>query len=199
MQRVTEQVDATYLQQSPPRRLSPAVIANLLSDYIFERPLKLFFDPLIIASILMLVLLFALRASTAIRLIPVLLIVIRLLLSAGHLWRHVSDDLALLRNGLTLRAHILGLRPHRTTMGAIDGALLDCAIPVAPRRTYVGSIWLANGTEALRLMRQGRVEVICLPRTPGTWRVIEDVKSDIRYDRMGAIQQLPRESEAVAE
>jgi hypothetical protein len=193
MQRVTEQVDAAYLQQSPPRPLSPAVMANLLSDHIFERPLKLFLDPLIIAGIILLVVLFALRASTAIRLVPVLLIVIRLLISARDLWRHVSDDLALLRNGLTVRAHVLGLRAHRTTMGAIDGALLDCAIPVAPRRTYVGSIWLANGAEALRLKRQGRVEVICLPRTPGTWRVIEDVKSDIRYDRMGAIQQIPRE------
>jgi hypothetical protein len=193
MQRVTEQVDATYLQQSPPRRLSLGVVANLLSDYIFERPLKLFLDPLIIAGILILVVLFALRATTAIRLLPVLLIVIRLLLSARQLWRHVSDDLALLRHGLTLRAHVLGLRPHRTIMGAIDGALLDCAIPVAPRRTYVGSIWLSNDTEAVRLKLQGRVEVICLPRTPGTWRVIEDVKSDIRYDRMGAIQQVPRE------
>jgi hypothetical protein len=168
-------------------------MANLLSDHIFERPLKAFLDPLIIASIITLLVLFALRASTAVRLVPVLLIVIRLLISARYLWRHVSDDLALLRNGLTVRAHVLGLRPHRTTMGAIDGALLDCAIPVAPRRTYVGSIWLASGAEALRLKRQGRVEVICLPRTPGTWRVIEDVKSDIRYDRMGAIQQIPHE------
>jgi len=193
MQRVTEQVDAAYLQQSPPRPLSPTVIANLISDHIFERPFKLFLDPLIIVSILLLVVLFALRANTAIRLVPVLLIIIRLLISALHLWRHVSDDLALLRDGLTLRAHVLGLRPHRTTLGAIDGALLDCAIPVAARRTYVGSIWLANGAEALRLKLQGRVEVICLPRTPGTWRVIEDVKSDIRYDRMGAIQQLPRD------
>jgi hypothetical protein len=193
MQRVTEQVDTAYLQQSPPRRLSPAVIANLLSDHIFERPLKVFLDPVIIAGIITLLVLFALRASSAIRLAPVLIIVIRLLVGAGYLWRNVSDDLALLRNGLTVRAHVLGLRPHRTTMGAIDGALLDCAIPVAQRRTYVGSIWLANGAEALRLKRQGRVEVICLPRTPGTWRVIEDVKSDIRYDRMGAIQQLPQE------
>ena len=193
MQRVTEQVDTAYLQQSPPRPLSSAIMANLLSDHIFERPLKAFLDPVIIAAIITLVILFALRASTAIRLVPVLLIVIRLLISALHLWRHVSDDLALLRNGLTVRAHVLGLRPHRTTMGAIDGALLDCAIPVALRRTYVGSIWLANGVEALRLKQQGRVEVICLPRTPGTWRVIEDVKSDIRYDRMGAIQHIPRE------
>jgi hypothetical protein len=193
MQRVTEQVDAAYLQQSPPRRLSPAIMANLLSDHILERPLKAFLDPLIIAGIITLLILFALRASTAIRLVPVLLIVIRLLINARQLWQRVSDDLALLRNGLTVRAHVLELRAHRTTLGAIDGALLDCAIPVAPRRTYVGSIWLANGAEALRLKRQGRVEVICLPRTPGTWRVIEDVNSDIRYDRMGAIQQIAHE------
>ena len=193
MQRVTEQVDVAYLQQSPPRRLSPTVVANLLSDHVFERPLKAFLDPLIIACIITLVALFALRANTAIRLVPVLLIVIRLLINTRYLWRHIRDDLALLRNGLMVRAHVLGLRPHRTTMGAINGALLDCAIPVAPRRTYVGSIWLANGAEATRLKLQGRVEVICLPRTPGTWRVIEDVKSDIRYDRMGAIQQIPYE------
>ena len=193
MQRVTEQVDAAYLQQAPPRTLSPAVMANLLSDHIFERPLKAFLDPVIIAAIIALLVLFALRASSAIRLVPVLLIVIRLLISAGYLWQHIRDDLALLRNGLTVRAHVLGLRPHRTTLGAINGALLDCAIPVAPRRTYVGSIWLASGAEALRLKQQGRVEVICLPRTPGTWRVIEDVKSDIRYDRVGAIQPIPRE------
>ncbi|HJZ46216.1 MAG TPA: hypothetical protein VKE41_03585, partial [Roseiflexaceae bacterium] len=128
-----------------------------------------------------------------IRLVPVLIIVFRLAIDARQIWRHVSDDLALLRNGLTIRAHVLGLRPYRTTLGAIDGALLDCAIPVAPRRTYVGSIWLADGAEALRLERQGRLEVICLPRTPGTWRVIEDVKSDIRYDRLGPIQQIPRD------
>jgi hypothetical protein len=193
MQRVTEQVDAAYLQQPPPRRLTSAMIVNLLSDHVFERPLKAFLDPVIIASVIVLLVLFALRASTALRLVPVLIIVIRLVIDARQIWRRVSDDLALLRNGLTIRAHVLGVRAHRTTMGAIDGALLDCAIPVAPRRTYVGSIWLSNGAEALRLQRQGRVEVLCLPRTPGTWRVIENVKSDIRYDRMGPIQQIPHE------
>src|SRR5690349_12742166 len=134
MQRVTEQVDAAYLQQPPPRRLSLALVVNLFSDHVFERPLTAFLDPLIIISILALLMLFALRASTIIRLVPVLIIVTRLLIDARQIWRHVSDDLALLRNGLAIRAHVLGLRPYRTTLGAIDGALLDCAIPVAPRR-----------------------------------------------------------------
>ena len=39
-----------------------------------------------------------------------------------------------------------------------------------------------------------RLWVLSLPRTPGTWRVIEDVKSDIRYDRAGPLQQIPQEA-----
>jgi hypothetical protein len=193
MQRVTEQVDSAYLHQTPPRPLHFSVVLNLLNDHLFERPLKTFLDPLVIIGVVLLIVLVALRASPALRLVPMLLIVLRLAIDARVIWRRVSDDLALLRKGLIIRAHVLGLRPHRTTLGEIDGALLDCAIPVAPRRTYVGSIWLADGAEALRLARQGRVEVLCLPRTPGTWRVIEDVQSDIRYDRVGPIQQIPQE------
>jgi hypothetical protein len=193
MQRVTDQVDAAYLERVPPRPLRTEVMLNLLNDHLFERLSKVALDPLLIVSVVVLLGLAIMHASPLVRLVPVLLIVARLAIEGSHVWRRVSDDLALLRDGLTIRAHVLKLRPHRSTTGEIDGALLDCAIPVAPRRTYVGSIWLADGTEALRLARQGRVEVICLPRTPGTWRVIENVKSDIRYGRVGPIQQIPQD------
>lgn len=72
--------------------------------------------------------------------IPLMVIVVQMALAARRIWRHVRDDLALLRDGLTMRAHLLRLRPHRSPTGDIEGALLDCAIPVAPRRTYMGSI-----------------------------------------------------------
>jgi hypothetical protein len=193
MQRVTDQVDSIYLERVPPRPLQTAVMLNLINDHIFDRPSTTFLDPLLIASVVILIGLVAIHASPLLRLVPIAVIVARLAIDAHRVWRRVSDDLALLRNGLRIRAHVLGLRPQRSTTGEIDGALLDCAIPVAPRRTYVGSIWLANGTEALRLAHQGRIEVICLPRTPGTWRVIENVKSEIRYDRMGPVQEIPRD------
>ena len=77
----------------PPRPLSPAVVANLLSDHVFDRPLKAFLDPLIIAGIIILVVLFALRANTAIRLVPVLLIVFRLLISAWHFFGGMSTTI----------------------------------------------------------------------------------------------------------
>jgi hypothetical protein len=194
MQRVTDQVDATYLEQAPPRPVPPGVVLNLLSDHIFERPLRALLNPLLITGVIVLVILFVLRASPLLRLLPLALIVGWMAIEARQIWRQTQEDMALLRNGLTIRAHVLRLRPHRTTSGAIEGAMLDCAIPIAPRRTYVGSIWLSNGAEATRLHSQGRVEVICLPRTPGTWRLIEEVKSDIRYDRMGPMQEIPHEA-----
>lgn len=193
MQRVTDQVDATYLEQAPPRPVPPGVLLNLLSDHIFERPIRSLLNPLLITGVVVLVILFVLRASLLLRLFPLALIVGWMVIEARQIWRQTQEDMALLRNGLTIRAHVLRLRPHRATSGEIDGAMLDCAIPIAQRRTYVGSIWLSNGAEATRLARQGRVEVICLPRTPGTWRVIEGLESDIRYDRMGPMQEIAHE------
>jgi len=193
VQRVTDQVDADYLEQSPPRPLPPVVALNLLGDYIFERPSTTFLDPLLLVGVVTLVGMITLHAPRLLWFVPLLLILVRISIGAYRIGRRIWDDLLLLRKGLRLRAHVLHMRPHRNTMGEIDGALLDCAIVVAPRRTYVGSIWIADGIEAARLARQGRVEVICLPRTPGTWRLIEEIRSDVRYERVGPVAQIPQE------
>jgi hypothetical protein len=92
-----------------------------------------------------------------------------------------------------VRAHILRMRPHRTILGEIEGANLDCAIAVAPRRTYIGSIWLSDGAEAVQVTQRSRILVICLPRAPGTWRVVEDLHSEVRYDRSGPIVHVPED------
>lgn len=194
MQPVTEQVDAAYLEQPPPRPIPLPLALNVLSDHVFNQPLRLILNPWTIGGVLALLTLFAIGASPILRLLALLVIAGRLALDARQVWRQARDDLALLKSGLTIRAHVLRLRPHRATTGEIEGALLDCAIPVAPRRTYMGSIWLSDGNEALRLKNQGRIEVICLPRTPGTWRVIEQVKAEVRYDRLGPMQAIPHEA-----
>lgn len=193
MQRVTDQVDADYLDQPPPRPLPPVVALNLLGDYIFERPSSTFLDPLLLISVVALTGMITLNTNRVLWFAPLLLIMARVIVGAYRVGRRTWDDLLLLRKGLRLRAHVLRMRPHRNVMGEIDGALLDCAIVVAPRRTYVGSIWIADGIEAARLARQGRVEVICLPRTPGTWRLIEEIRSDVRYERVGPVAQIPQE------
>lgn len=193
MQRVTEQVDAAYLEQPPPRQVPIGVMLNLLSDHTFERPLRVLLSPLLLTGVIGLICLFALRASPLLRLVPLALIIVWLAGEAHQIWRSTRAELVLLRHGLAIRAHVLRKRLYRATDGSINGAMLDCAIPVGPRRTYVGSVWLADAAEASQLESQGRVEVLCLPRTPGTWRMIASGRSSLRYDRMGPIQQIPRE------
>lgn len=191
MQQVSDHVDAVYLQQPPPRPLSPIMLVNLLGDHMFERPLRTVLHPLFVVSFVVLIMLLALRVQVAWIALPLGVVVGMLFFSGSRILRHVWEDVRLLRKGMIIRAHILKLRANHTLAGEINGALLDCAIPMAARRTYVGSIWLADGNEAQRLLRQGRLQVICLPQTPGTWRVIEPIQSDVRYDRVGPSVAIP--------
>ena len=193
MRRVIDQVDSHYLQQAPPRSLSYVVLLNLLGDHIFERHFSAFLDPVLIAGLATLILLIALRTNALLWLVPLAIVVGRLAVGAIRAWRRAWGDLMLLRDGQLLHAHVLRMRPHRNTAGEIDGALLYCAVPVTPQRAHVGSIWLSDGIEAAQLARQGRLAVLCLTRTPGTWRIIEELKSEVRYERVGPMPQLPED------
>ena len=194
MQQITDHIDADYLQQAAPRPLAPTLMLEVLGNRLFERPLSAILHPLFVTSIAALLVLLALRLPAYFIILPLALVTGRLILASYRVWRRAWADLSLLRNGLVLRAHIMKLRPNCTLSGEINGALLDCAIAVAPRRTYVGSLWIADGNEALRLLHQGRLQVICLPQTPGTWRVVEPIRSDVRYDRVGPTVAIPTDA-----
>jgi hypothetical protein len=193
MQQVLDEVDNSYLQQAPPRPLPIMIVIDLLADRFLERPAGAFLNPVLIINLIALVVLAMLRMPPLLLLIPFTLIIFRLMMSAYRTWLRVADDLTLLQQGLLIGAYVLKMRPHRSLNGEIDGVLLDCALPVALRRTYVGSIWLSDPNEALRLAHQGRVEVVCLPRTPGTWRVAEEVRCDVRYERTAVMWREPEE------
>ncbi|NOK63020.1 MAG: hypothetical protein GFH27_549319n66 [Chloroflexi bacterium AL-W] len=182
---VTEQIDHTYLQQTPPRPLPYMVVLRLFGKHILTRPITTIFNPWLIVNLLGVIILIVLELHVIIWLIPLALLVAQICFHSYHLKRHITVDIDLLRKGIVIRAHILKLRAHRTLTGEINGALLDCAIPVTAHRTHIGSIWIADGGEALRLAHKGRVEVVCLPKSPGTWRVIEEIQSEVRYARMG--------------
>jgi hypothetical protein len=191
MQRVHERVSHTYFELAAPRPFPVDALPDLILDYLVRPGLRLLLDPMVFAGLI------------GVLLFPILklpwwwlacLCVIVLLWVRGKIMRviqRIRDEIALLQHGLIVRAHVLRFRPHRTLMGEIDGARIDCAIAVAPRRTYIGSIWLSDGAEAVQIAESRRLLVICLPRTPGTWRVVEDLRSEVRYDRMGPIQRIP--------
>ena len=182
---VTEHIDNVYLQQAPPRPLPYMVVLRLCGKHLLTRPITTMLNPWLIVNSLVVIALITVGASLILWLIPLILLLAQIGFHSYHLNRHIAVDIALLRKGVVIRAHVLKLRAHRTLTGEIDGALLDCAIRVGPQRIHIGSIWIADGGEALRLAHKGRVEVVCLPHSPGTWRVIEEIQSEVRYERMG--------------
>lgn len=191
MTRATEHVDAEYLARAAPRPFPAAALPSLVLACAMERPLRAILDPALLLAFGALLLLAALKAGWPLLTLSLLVIAWRLWREALRVRARVRDELALLRHGRIVQAHVLKLRPHRDALGEIDGALLYCAVVVAPRRTYIGSAWLSDGTEALRLARAGRVQVLCLPRAPGTWRIVEELQGEVRYDLKGPPAELP--------
>ena len=191
MQQVNQHVDDAFLQQNTPRPISPMLLGGMFFNHVFERPSRTILHPLFVVNLAALIATLVLRLPLFVLALPLGVIVGMLVLGGFRVGRRVWNNLRLLRHGLILRAHIRKLRPNRTLMGEIDGAVLDCAIVVAPRRTYIGSIWIADGNEALRLLHQGRLQVLCLPQAPGTWRVIEPVRSELSYERVGPMAYIP--------
>lgn len=194
MQYVTDHVDTAFLHQPPPRALPPSTIWRLIRARMMRRRFAIL-DPWMLLGMVVLGALALLHAPTILFVVPTVIIVWRV--GQGMLWllRSVRDDMAMLREGQVGIAEVRKLRPHHTPSGDIEGALIDCEIPVTPRRTYVGSVWLADGQEALHFAQQGHVEVLYLPRMPGTWRIIEDVSSQMLYQRVGPATDITEDAE----
>lgn len=179
---VLDLVDSALLNQPPPRRLPAFFLPNLVGEYLLDQPLRAYFDPYLIVAACAAVALIALGVSPLFWLPIALLLSLRISGSCWHLARLVREDYTLLRHGVVLQAHILGVRPCRDAAGNPAGAFLDCAIPVTRKRSSVGSVWMPDSAEALRVGAEGRVAVICLTRAPGTWRLRDLDGPQLRYE-----------------
>jgi hypothetical protein len=175
-------IDGPLLQRLPPRPLPLWVIADLIGDQLAERPLRSYIDPLLICGLVAAVALALLRAPIWLSWGLALLMGVRLGMIAWEFLGRSLLDFQLLRYGILVRAHVLRSRANKTISGLIHGAYLDCVIPVGRGRTSVGSVWLSDVQEADRLAMQGRVQVICLPKAPGTWRLLEGKCAEFRYE-----------------
>lgn len=179
---VLDLVDSALLNQPPPRRLPAFFLPNLVGEYLLDQPLRAYFDPYLIVAACAAVALIALGVSPLFWLPIALLLSLRISGSCWHLARLVREDYTLLRHGVVLQAHILGVRPCRDAAGNPAGAFLDCAIPVTRKRSSVGSVWMPDSSDALRVGAAGRVPVICLARAPGTWRLRDGDGPHLRYE-----------------
>lgn len=170
------------LDQPTPRRIPPLFVLNLLGEHLLARPPQAWFDPFLIGWVIAFGSLSILGVHPSLLIILAVLLPIRLILPSSRLLRDVREDYLLVRHGLTVTAYVLAVRTGQTPTGEAYGAYLDCAIPLPKRRTTVGSVWIADHTEAMRLSAAGSLPVICLPYAPGVWRLCEATKLPVRYD-----------------
>jgi hypothetical protein len=175
-------VDRELLEQPPPRRLPIFFLPNLIGEYLLEQPARSYLDPLLLAGVVAAAALLYLGAGPLAWAALAALVALRLAAHCWRLYRAVREDYALLRHGLVLQAHVLGVRPCRDAAGNPAGAYVDCAIPVTGKRSSVGSVWMPDSADALRIGAAGQIPVICLPRAPGTWRLRDGDGPHLRYE-----------------
>lgn len=179
---VLDLIEPSLLERTPPRRLPIFFLPNLIGEYLIERPLRSYFDPFVFVGLAAAIVLILLRAGPLPWLLLVFLLVVRLGGAVFRIYRDVREDYLLLRDGVMTSAHIMGVRTCRDANGDLSGAYLDCAIPISRRRTSVGTVWMPDAAEASRLSRVGRLPVIALTRSPGTWRLREGDGPHLRYE-----------------
>jgi hypothetical protein len=179
---VLDLVDGSLLERSPPRRLPFFFLPNLVGEYLLERPLRYYLDPIVIIGMLAGAVLLLTRAAPLFWAALGLMLALRALGTCWQIYRDVREDYLLLRYGVVTSAHVMGVRTCRDASGSLSGAYVDCVIPISRRRTSVGSVWMPDASKALHIGQAGRLNVICLARSPGVWRLREGDGSLLRYE-----------------
>jgi hypothetical protein len=185
------QIDQALLGHEPPRPLPPTLLADLLGDRLLATPLRAYLDPTLVAGIVAALGLALLRTPLWLSWLVALVVALRLVLLAWRFLGPALSDAHLLRNGVVVAAQVRRLRVGGSPGEAHGGAYLDCTMPISPARTAVGSVWLASRAEAERLLAEGQVRVICLPRAPGTWRLLDGRSFEQRYETSGRPEAAP--------
>lgn len=179
---IIEQVDPALLQQPPPRALPPLLLLNLLGEYLIELPLSVYLNPVLLGSIVAALAMTVLEIDLPLWIALALIVTVHIGMGIWKLGCRIREDMKLIKYGIITRARILRCRLHTGPADKPGGAFLDCAISIGRNRTLVGSVWLADSAEALCLAEAGWLPVICLPRAPGTWRLLKQPQSDVYYD-----------------
>ncbi len=176
-------VEPSVLEQQPPRKLPTPFLLNLIGAYLLEQPIRTYLDPLVLGTVLAALVLASLGQVLLAGLVLSLMLTGRLYGPLIQLSRSVREDYLLLHDGLSVTGYVLGLRDDET------GTYLDCAIPIAPRYTVIGSVWMADAKQAHELGSSGQLAVICLPHAPGTWRLRDHDHPGVRYEPTSAVKQ----------
>lgn len=179
---VIDLVDPALLEQPPPRPLPLVLVPNLLGEYLLAQRLVSYFDPLVIGVLLAAIIFAFLPVPALIWAALALVLVLRMGTALWRVARRLQADTTLIRDGLVLWAYVLAVRPVQSAAGQAGGGFLDCAIPINRQKTLLGSVYVADDGLLQAWRQQNRLRVICLPRAPTTWRIIEANRQGLRYD-----------------
>lgn len=179
---ILDLVEPTLLECSPPRRLPAFFLLNLIGEYLIARPLHSYLDPVIIAGLIASITMLILRVGPLLWIALILILIVRIGGSVMSIYHNVREDFMLLKHGLKVNAHVLGVRPCRDAAGNLAGAYVDCVIPLSRKRTSVGSVWMPDAAAAQKVGQSERLAVLCLAHAPGTWRLCEGNRSQLRYE-----------------
>jgi hypothetical protein len=178
---VLDLVDHGLLDDNPPRRLPFFFLPNLIGEYMLERPLRFYLDPIMITGTIAATVMLFVDAAPILWIMLGTILTLRAVAICWQIYRDVREDYLLMRFGVVTSAHVMGVRTCRDASGTMSGAYVDCVIPISRRRTSVGSVWMPDASEAMQIGKAGRLSVICLTRSPGAWRLREGDGPHLRY------------------
>jgi hypothetical protein len=176
-----KQCDQSLLQQQPPRAIPGALQRALLLEYLARHPQRTYLDPLLLNGLVAALAMLLLGVPWTLWLALGSIALIRLGILAWYAGINIHESIILLQRGIALHARLVRLRLSYNEKGDIEGASLDCAVPISKNRVSMGSIWMPDAEEARRLKTQGYIQVLCLEHAPGTWMVLEGPIPGLRY------------------
>lgn len=178
MPHIVDLVEPALFQQEPPRPLPLFFRANLLGEYLLELPWRVYLDVPILAGVSALI---ALRILD-IALLPGLVVIVLASRIGWAIWRlfsKVHHDSRMIRYGSILPVEIIAIKACTNR----PGVMVHCRLPIHASRQSVGSIYLPDQSQAERLAESNDLRAICLPRAPGTWRLLNVELPGMRYER----------------
>jgi hypothetical protein len=112
MQPITERVSHDYFDQPSPRPFPYEALPNLIVDHLIRPGLRRLLAPLIVVGLLIVVGAELLHAPWYVSAVAYLLVATQLLRGIHHALRRMQDEIALMRYGLAVRAHVLRMRTY---------------------------------------------------------------------------------------
>lgn len=174
-----EKVNRTLLKTDPPRTLPVPLVLSLVWFSLRKHPFGFpYLLPLLIGGLMAVGLLKWSHAGQATWNMMLMLLTSAFGVAVWRIRQQFRTDMDVLVHGRVVSAQVIQVRPDVNEHGQRQGTFIDLLIPVESQRISAGSFWIPDESESARLKDRTHILVICLPRVPGTWYLLEPTVPD---------------------